>query len=110
MGSYLFQMRQKQEKQLHDYIRVNLRKVMGEQKANEVKEANREKVLEEHAREARLESLRKFARRKLLPPETMGKIAGGPARISNHSSLKDYFQITFRTSKFKYNPRNYLLR
>ena len=84
-------MRQKQEKQLHDYIRVNLRKVMGEQKANEVKEAKREKVLEEHAREARLESLRKFARRKLLPPETMGKIAGAPARTSIYSKEADGF-------------------
>lgn len=65
-------MREKQEKQLQDYIRVNLRKVMGEQKATEAKEAEREKVMEEHAKEARLESLRKFARRKLLPPETIG--------------------------------------
>ena len=67
-------MREKQEKQLQDYIRVNLRKVMLEQKENEAKEAEREKTLEEHAREARLESLRKYTRRKLgvdvMAPET----------------------------------------
>ena len=67
-------MREKQEKQLQDYIRVNLRKVMLEQKENEAKEAEREKSLEEHAREARLESLRKYTRRKLgvdvMAPET----------------------------------------
>ena len=93
-------MRQKQEKQLHDYIRVNLRMVMGEQKANEVKEAKREKVLEEHAREARLESLRKFARRKLLPPETMGKIASAPAQNSSYSKHMMVFITEIRKAVF----------
>ena len=59
------QMREKRERQLQDYIRVNLRKVMADQKANERKELEKEQVLEEHAKEARLETLRRQARRRL---------------------------------------------
>ena len=80
-------MREKQEKQLHDYIRVNLRKVMGEQKANEAKEAEREKAMEVHAREARLESLRKFARRKLLQPQ---EINGKPTTVPTQAFILLY--------------------
>ena len=82
-------MREKQEKQLQDYIRVNLRKVMLEQKENEAKEAEREKTLEEHAREARLESLRKYTRRKL----------GGDV-MAPETGIKSYVKGLFVVSEF----------
>ena len=57
--------RMKRERQMQDFIRANLRRVMAEKKKEENEEKKRQKAVEEMAKEARLESLRKSARMSL---------------------------------------------